>query len=115
MSEQPRHGTDFPVHWVSKDARYKIVEFMLSTRSITELARILGISPTAVRKYVKRLSHPSDEILTRAIEQAAPYEKDTVIAIIIDDLVEALKKLYNSVDERHRRELKEKLSSLTGF
>lgn len=115
MSEQFRQETNFPVHWVSKDARYKIIEFMLSTRSITELARILGISPTAVRKYVKRLSHPSDEILTRAIEQVAPYEKDAVIAIIVNDLMEALKKLYTAVNERHKREIKEKLSSLIGF
>ncbi|MEM0225085.1 MAG: helix-turn-helix domain-containing protein, partial [Desulfurococcaceae archaeon] len=53
----------FPVHWVSKNARYRIIELMLSTRSITELARVLGVSPTAVRKYIKRISHPSDEIL----------------------------------------------------
>lgn len=115
MSEESKPGTDFPVHWVSKDARYKVIEFMLSTRSITELARILGISPTAVRKYIKRLSHPSDEIFARALEQAAPYEKDTIVSIVVDDLLEALKKLYNAVSEQHKREIREKISSIIGF
>lgn len=115
MSGQAVSGTDFPVHWISKDARYKIIELMLSTRSITELARILGISPTAVRKYVKRLSHPSDEILARAIEQAAPYEKDVIISIVIDDLIEALGKLYGAVSDQHKKIIREKLSSTIGF
>jgi len=115
MAEKAQQKTNFPVHWVSKNARYKIIEFMLSTRSITELARILGVSPTAVRKYVKRLSYPSDEILSKAIEQAAAYEKDAIVSIIIEDLIEALGKLYGAVDERHKKEIREKLSSVIGF
>ncbi|MEM4481796.1 MAG: helix-turn-helix domain-containing protein [Desulfurococcaceae archaeon] len=107
-------STNFPVHWISKDARYKIIELMLSTRSITELARILAVSPTAVRKYTKRISHPSDEVLAKAIESSATYERDTIISILINDLVEAIDRLYRLVDERHKQEIKAKLSSIIG-
>lgn len=115
MGEKIKSRSEFPVHWVSKEARYKVIELMLSTRSITELARILEISPTAVRKYVKRLSHPSDEVLSRAVEQAAPYERDHIITIVIDDLSEAIRKLYASVDDKYKQEIKNKLLSILGF
>lgn len=100
---------DFPVHWISKEARAKIVELMLSTRSIIELSRDLGISPTAVRKYVKRLTHPSDEVLYRALKSLAPYEVDTAINIIIDDMLEALRRLYNSVDNKYKQIIRNKV------
>jgi predicted transcriptional regulator len=104
----------FPVHWVSKSARYRVIELMLSTRSITELARVLGVSPTAVRKYVKRLSHPSDEIMATAIQRAEAYERDAIISLIIEDLAEAINKLYNAVDEKHKKEIREKLARILG-
>lgn len=100
---------------VSKEARYKIVvEIMLSTRSIVELARVLGISPTAVRKYIERISYPSDEILARAITQAAQYEKDKIIEVLIDDVIEGVMSLYSIVDDNKREVLREKLRSIIG-
>lgn len=104
----------FPVHWVSKNARYRIIELMLSTRSITELARVLGVSPTAVRKYVKRISHPSDEILSIAIQHAETYEKETIMSLIMDDLLDSIRKFYNAIDEKHKHELREKLVKILG-
>lgn len=105
---------NFPVHWISKEARYKIIELMLSTRSVTELARVLAISPTAVRKYIKRISHPSDEVLARAISLSAAYERDAIISIVIDDLMEAINRLYNFVDDKHKQEIKSRLLNVIG-
>ncbi|MEM0368246.1 MAG: helix-turn-helix domain-containing protein [Desulfurococcaceae archaeon] len=105
----------FPVHWVSKNARYRIIELMLSTRSITELARVLGVSPTAVRKYIKRISHPSDEILSVAIKHAETYEKEAIMALIIEDLMDSISKFYNAIDEKHKNELREKLAKTLGL
>jgi predicted transcriptional regulator len=106
--------SEFPVHWVSKEARYRIIDLMLSTRSIIELARVLGVSPTAVRKYVKRISHPSDVVLAKAINAAEIYERESIIKIVIDDLIEALSRLYKSVDDRQREVIKSKLSKTLG-
>lgn len=103
-----------PVHWVSKNARYRIIELMLTTRSITELSRVLGVSPTAIRKYIKRQSHPSDEVLEMAIRNAGFYERDMIMSIIIDDLVEALQRLYRSVDDKHKEEIRRKMLEITG-
>lgn len=112
MDEQ--HAVEFPVHWISKDARYKLIELMLSTRSVTELARELGVSPTAVRKYLKRVSHPSDEILARALKVLAPYEFEAALEIITSDLLNALKKLYLSVDDAHREKLSRMIREAIG-
>lgn len=112
MTDQDMH--DLPVHWISKEARYRIIELMLTTRSTTELSRVLGVSPTAIRKYIKRQSHPSDEVLYEAIRNASMYEKDAIISIVIDDLVEAINRLYRSIDEKYREELRRKLHGVLG-
>jgi len=87
------------VHWLSKDARFRIVDVMLSTRTANSLARELGISRTAVRKYINRETHPSDEVMSRLFEICAPYEEERLIKIVIDDFVEAIKKLRESLDK----------------
>lgn len=107
-------SAEFPVHWISKEARYKIIEFMLSTRSVTELARELGVSPTAVRKYLKRVSHPSDEVLSRALKALAPYEFDAILEIITNDLLNALKKLYTVVDDAHKEKIRRMIREVVG-
>jgi transcriptional regulator with XRE-family HTH domain len=89
----------FPVHWLSKNARFKIIDLLLSTRSIRQLAEELGVSTTAIRKYLSRRTHPSDETLVKAINIMAPYEEERLIRIIIDDLVEAIKRLYGSLNK----------------
>jgi predicted transcriptional regulator len=103
-----------PVQWISKEARFKIIDAMLATRSTTELARVLGISPAAVRKYIKRVAHPSDAVLARALASTEMYEKPVIMEIIIDDILEALKRLYNSVDEKYKGVIKEKISAIIG-
>lgn len=115
LSAKVEKAADFPVHWISKEARYKIIEFMLSTRSVMELARQLGISPTAVRKYIKRISHPSDEVLLRAIASLAPYEKEAVLNIITDDLINAISKLYSVVDDNYKAVIRAKIMKAIGL
>lgn len=105
-------GVSMNLHWVSKETRAKLIELMLSTRSIIELSRDLGISPTAIRKYVKKEAYPSDEVLQRALEKLAPYEVDEAMRMIILDLVESLRALYGFLDEKHREFLRETLRSI---
>lgn len=103
-----------PVQWISKEARFKIIDAMLSTRSTTELARVLGVSPAAVRKYIKRTAHPSDTVLTKALASTEMYEKPVIMEIIINDILEALRRLYNSADEKYKGIIKEKISAIIG-
>ncbi len=93
-----------PVHWLSKDARRKIIQFMLTTRSVKQLARELGVSTTAVRKYINGSTHPSDETMIRIFEILAPYERDRIYKIMIDDLVEALNQLIRNIDDKSLKE-----------
>lgn len=93
-----------PVHWLSKDARRKIIQFMLTTRSIKQLARELGVSTTAVRKYINGETHPSDETMIRVFEILAPYEENRIYKIMIDDLIDALNKLIDNINDDPLRE-----------
>jgi transcriptional regulator with XRE-family HTH domain len=97
--EETNDQISLPVHWLSKDARFRIIDLLLSTRSIRQLAEELGVSTTAIRKYLNRKTHPSDETLVKAINIMAPYEEERLIRIIIDDLVEAIKRLYGSLNK----------------
>ncbi len=102
-----------PVHWLSKNARYKIIDIMLSTRSIRQLAEELGVSSTAIRKYISRKTHPSDETMYRVIKIMAPYEEERLITIMIDDIIEAVKRLYTSLEkEEYRKYLLTKLKEV---
>ncbi len=85
------------VHWISKDARYRIIELMLSTRSTRQLAEELGVSPAAVNKYIRRATHPSDDTIRRALEILGEYEKERVLQVIIDDILGALEAVINDI------------------
>ena len=110
---------DIPVHWLSKEARFRIIDVLLSTRTVKNLAEELKISRAAIRKYVSRETHPSDDIMARIFEIIAPYEEDRLARIVVDDLVEAIKRLNNSLErEEHKsylmNKLKEVLKELEG-
>lgn len=108
-------SAELPVHWLSKEARFKIVDALLSSRTAKSLAEELGVSRSAIVKYVDRETHPSDRVIAKAIEIAAPYERDVIIRIVIDDLVEALKKLNDSLDrERYRKYLLSRIEEAVG-
>ncbi len=109
------------VHWISKDARYRIIELMLSTRTAKQLASELGLSVAAINKYLSRRTHPSDETIARILGIMSDYERERVLEIIMDDLLEALETMYNEVVRdntvfkeyflKRVRELLEKLES----
>ncbi len=102
-----------PVHWLSKEARRRIIDIMLSTRSIHQLAEEIGISPTAIRKYINRTTHPSDDTMYRIFGILAPYEEEQIMRIVIDDLVDALNHLAKSInDDRQKKYLINKLKEV---
>ncbi len=91
------------VYWISGETRYRIIDLLLATRSGRQLAIELGITPTAVNKYVYRRAYPSDEVIERALEIAAPFEKEKLLRIIADELLGLVERVYrellsNSVD-----------------
>jgi predicted transcriptional regulator len=79
------------VHLLGKDARSKIISVLASTRSYTELSRLLGVSTAAISKYLKGKTHPSDHVMLRAIEQADEREKEIIADIIINELGDGLR------------------------
>jgi predicted transcriptional regulator len=104
-----------PVHWLSKEARYKIIDVLLSTRTVHSLADELGVSRTTIRKYINREMHPSDEVMARVFQIYAPYEEERILKIAIDDLVEAIRMLAESIDrEELRKYMLEKLRGVIG-
>nr|WP_231113579.1 helix-turn-helix transcriptional regulator [Sulfurisphaera ohwakuensis] len=84
------------VHNLSKDARERIISLLLEKRSKKELAEELGISPSAITKFLNGLTHPSDETIERAIEIADEEEKERIYEIIIEDIVESLEEFIKN-------------------
>jgi predicted transcriptional regulator len=86
-------------HAISKDTRKKIIEILSRRRSRRELAKLLGITPPAVIKYLKGLTHPSDEVVCKALEIA---DEDELLAIkkeIVKDILGSLEALYKWIIE----------------
>lgn len=107
---------NLPIHWLSKEARFRIIETLLSTRTVKSLAEELGVSRNAIKKYISRETHPSDETIARVFEIIAPYEKEAVVKIVIDDLIEAIKKLITSLDsDKYREYFLNKLGEIGGI
>ena len=79
------------IHLLGKDARLRIIEVLAATRAHKEVAELLGVTPAAVTKYLSRRTHPSDRVLLRAIEAAAPEEKRRIAEIVRDELLSGLK------------------------
>ncbi len=87
------------VYWLSKEARYKIIDLMLTTRSMKQLARELGITPPAISKYLSRQTHPSDKTMAKALSAASPYEREKILEIIIEDILNAIEVLFRNLEE----------------
>lgn len=85
------------VHWISKEARYRIIEIMLATRSARQLALELGVTPATINKYLSRRMHPSDRTIARALQILYDYEKERIYQVIIDDIINALSKIVDHV------------------
>lgn len=78
------------LHNLSKDARRRIIEVMLVSRSQRGLAEDLGITPAAVNKYITGKTHPSDRILERILEIASRDEAVEISRIIAEDLAKSI-------------------------
>ncbi|WP_338599645.1 helix-turn-helix domain-containing protein [Sulfolobus tengchongensis] len=86
------------IHNLGKDARLHIIHILLRNRGKKELADELGITPAAITKYLKGITHPSDEIIKKSIQIASDEEYNEIIKTIITDLTEALIELIENVD-----------------
>lgn len=104
---------NIPVHWLSKEARFRIIDLLLSTRTLSKLAEELEVSRSVIKKYVKRETHPSDSVMEKVFQIAQPYEEEGLVKIAINDLVEAIEMLSKSLEEKSYRDyLKTKLSEV---
>ena len=84
------------IHNLSKDARERIIDILLEKRSKKELAEELGISPSAITKFVNGITHPSDETIEKALEIADEEERERIYEIIAEDIIESLEEFINN-------------------
>ncbi len=78
------------IHSLSKPARTRIVALMLRSRSVSELAAEIGVSPAAVSKYLSGKTHPSDDTMARMFSAMTEDELCEALTIAIEDLLESL-------------------------
>ena len=88
------------VHLLSKDARRRVVEVMLSGRSLRELSELLGVTPAAISKYRSGATHPSDEVLGRILESASRIELEEIARVSFNDLYLGFENLIEWMLER---------------
>ncbi len=81
------------IHLLSKEARLRIIEIALKSRSARELADELGVSPAAISKYVNGLMYPSDETMQRLFHILGEHELEEAYTIALEDLVEGVEEL----------------------
>ena len=84
------------IHNLSKNAREKIINILLEKRSKKELAEELGISPSAITKFINGITHPSDETIRKALEIADEEEKERIYEVIAEDIIESLEEFINN-------------------
>ena len=87
-------------HAISKTARSRIIEILAETRSRRELARLLGITPPAVLKYMRGKTHPSDEVICRALEVAMDAELLRIKEVIIEGISKSLEVTLRWLSDR---------------
>ncbi|ESQ25724.1 MAG: helix-turn-helix protein [uncultured Acidilobus sp. JCHS] len=84
------HRVTSYVHLLSKEARRKIIEVLASSRGVRRLADELGVTPAAVSKYLRGLTHPSDRVVEKAIEAATSEEALEISKIVAEVLLEGV-------------------------
>ncbi|BCU71306.1 helix-turn-helix domain-containing protein [Stygiolobus caldivivus] len=94
------------IHNLSKEARTRIIELLLENRSKKELAEELGLSPSAITKFLSSATHPSDETIEKAFKIANEREKREIIDIILDDLLESLEEFIEETNIMSRKILR---------
>ncbi|MCY0850190.1 helix-turn-helix domain-containing protein [Sulfuracidifex metallicus] len=105
-------------HNLSKSARYDIISILLERRGKKELATELGVSPALITKYINKVTHPSDEVMSKIYEITQEDERKRINRIIINDMVESLLTLVQNIDieeiadNEELKKLKEILSQI---
>lgn len=103
------------IHNISKEAREEIINVLLEGRSKKELAEELGLTPAAISKFYKGLTHPSDETIEKILEISSEMERKRIIEIIVNDLVSSLLEIikeYPDIEIEKINELKKILEEL---
>ncbi len=92
--------TNYIIHMLSKDARRRIIEYLVREYGASEVAELLGVSKPAVTKYIRHKTHPSDKTMERVLEVADEKMMIEILAIIgkeftlaINDYNELLKEV----------------------
>lgn len=96
------------MRWVSllsPTARREILKVLLERRSLRELAGQLGVSPSAIVKYMRGWATPRDEVIARAIEIADDEEWKRIHEIISAELHEALREYHYYMCRRNSTDL----------
>ena len=83
----------FFVHMLGKDARRRIIEVIVSRRSVGEAAELLGVTPAAVSRYLSGRTHPSDEVVARALRAAGGGELREMVDVIVDEFLDGVDSL----------------------
>ncbi|NON61966.1 helix-turn-helix domain-containing protein [Acidianus sp. RZ1] len=83
------------IHNLGKEARHDIIEIMLENRSRKALADELGLTPTAVIKFSRGMTHPSDDTILKIMEIANGKERQKILKIMLNELVSSLIEIIN--------------------
>lgn len=78
------------IHNIGKEAREEIIAVVLENRSKKQLAEELGVTPAAISKFFKGITHPSDDTIEKVLDISNDKEKRRIIEIIINDLISSL-------------------------
>ncbi len=105
------------IHNLSKEARQEIINILLEKRSRKELAEELGITPAAIVKFTKGLTHPSDDTILKTFEIANDEEKKRIVDVILNDLVNSVIEVFSEYPDANTEkidELKKILDEIEG-
>ena len=91
-------------HALSKDARRALVELarLGGGYSMRSLAKELGVTPPAVKKYIDGTTHPKDEVVCKLIDIvfSSVELREEAKNIIVNDIVEVIESFLAYLMER---------------
>jgi transcriptional regulator with XRE-family HTH domain len=93
------------LHNLSKEARRQLIDVLLRKRTKSELAHQIGVTPAAMSKYLRGITHPSDEVLGRLVEVADDEEREEIKQIILNDVAKSLREFLEAEEVKEAEEL----------
>ena len=85
------------VSLISPKTRRRIIEQLSLSLSYRQLASSLGVTPSAIHKYLTGRSTPRDEIVCRAIDLAGDLGLTEIGEIITEDMTKELEALLEKL------------------